>query len=224
MHVDLREATELAAKPFFAVDENLQHGEIMRSLGDFWRGRVETALEERGVPYDTRGAAVGARVRLDSGAERPGWIDPADCFARAEALAAFRSDPRFEPLVVLFKRVANILKSVSEPLPADVDESLFDESAEKALFAAYGRARDTAQPLWSRRAYEGIIPVLLEMESSIHTFFDDVLVNAENARVRTNRLKLLTEVRALFVRGWDLSQVVLEGEGQKAEATTTAAT
>ena len=224
LHVDLRHATELTAKPFFAADENLQHGDIMRQLGEFWRGRVETALEERGVAYDMRAAAIGARVQPTPGAARPGWIDPADCFSRAEALSGFRKDPRFEPLAVLFKRVANILKSVDETLPDAVDEALLEEAAEKELFAAFARARKAADPLWSSRTYGEIIPVLLEMERSIHTFFDDVLVNADDARVRANRLKLLTDVRALFMRGWDLSQVVLEGEGSRAETAAPAAT
>lgn len=209
--------------PFFAENIELPQSDIMKSLGDFWRGRIETMLEERGVPYDTRGAAIGARIRVESGAERPGWIDPTDCLARAQALAAFRQDPRFEPLTVLFKRVANILKSVTEALPGAVDSKLFEDPAENALLQAYERALDRAEPLWSKRAYTEIIPVLLEMEAAIHTFFDDVLVNAEKPDVRRNRLRLLTDVRALFVQGWDLSQVVLEGDTNQAETTATAA-
>jgi len=50
------------------------------------------------------------------------------------------------------------------------------------------------------------------MERPIHSFFDRVLVNAEDEKLRLNRLQLLSEVRALFLRGWDLSRVVVEGE------------
>ena len=50
------------------------------------------------------------------------------------------------------------------------------------------------------------------MEEAIHGFFDAVLVNAEDLPTRLNRLRLLSEVRALFVRGWDLSKIVVEGE------------
>jgi len=50
------------------------------------------------------------------------------------------------------------------------------------------------------------------MEGAIHGFFDRVMVNVDDAPLRLNRLRLLTEVRELFLRGWDLSKVVVEGE------------
>jgi glycyl-tRNA synthetase beta subunit len=69
--------------------------------------------------------------------------------------------------------------------------------------------------LWREREYARILPALLEMERAIHGFFDRVLVNAEDLPTRVNRLRLLSEVRELFVRGWDLSRVVVEGEKGK---------
>jgi glycyl-tRNA synthetase beta chain len=210
-NLDLRHATEEATKPFFTADRDLPHAEIVRKLGDFWRGRVEAALEERGVPYDVRGAALDARIRM-GGHDRPGWIDPADCVARGLALAEFRGDARFEPLVVLFKRVANILTAATETLPETLDEAKLSEKAERALLAALSHAQRRTEPLWERSAYAKILPELLAMESPIHTFFDDVMVNVDDLAVRGNRLRLLADVRALFVRGWDLSQVVLSGE------------
>ena len=50
------------------------------------------------------------------------------------------------------------------------------------------------------------------MERVIHGFFDAVLVNTDDLPTRLNRLRLLSEVRELFVRGWDLSRIVVEGE------------
>jgi len=143
---------------------------------------------------------------------RPGWIDPFDALLRARVLAAFRTDLRFEPLAVLFKRVSNILKAVAEPLPAALDRAALAEPAELELALALDRARTRTDPLWEGRGYAEILPALLEMEQAIHGFFDHVLVNAENPAVRLNRLRLLSEVRALFLRGWDLSRVVVEGE------------
>src|SRR5207245_1647071 len=81
--------------PFFAADPELKQAEIVRKLGEFWRGRVEAALDERGVSYDARDAALEARIVVEgAGRGRPGWIDPADCLRRARTLAAFRTDPR----------------------------------------------------------------------------------------------------------------------------------
>jgi len=212
-HLDLRDATMQATAPLFAADPELAQAEIMKKLGEFWRGRVEAALGERGIPYDTREAALEAEVLYDGAARpRPGWIDPADCLARARALVGFRDDRRFEPLVILYKRVGNILKAATESLPGSLDRERLSEAAERDLLAALERARRGAEPLWQRRAYAEILGVLLEMESAIHGFFDRVMVNVDDAPTRLNRLRLLADVRALFARGWDLSRVVVEGD------------
>ncbi len=214
-HLDLRDASIESTRPFFTANRDLPHAEIMKKLGEFWRGRVETALDERGVAYDARDAAVAARA-LPEGAEkpRPGWIDPADALARARALANFRSDRRFAPLAVLFKRVGNILAKNSETLPESLDGTRLTESVERVLVDALERARAASAPLWKSRDYAKIIPALLELETPIHAFFDGVLVNAEDRDLRIARLKLLSDVRDLFLRGWDLSKVVVEGEAK----------
>jgi glycyl-tRNA synthetase beta chain len=210
-HLDLRAASMESTQPFFAADPQLPHAEIMKKLGEFWRGRVDSALDEHGIPYDSRDAALEARIDA-GGRGQPGWTDPADALERARVLSAFRSDARFEPLVVLFKRVSNILKAASEPIPPALDRAKFTEAAERDLHAALERARERTAPLWERRAYAELLPALLEMEAAIHRFFDEVLVNAEDPAVRGNRLRLLTEVREMFLRGWDLARVVVEGE------------
>ena len=212
-HLDLRDATLLSTAPFFAADPDLPQAALMKQLGEFWRGRVESALEQEDIAYDTREAALEAQIPLDgTGRSRPGWIDPVDCLERARVLSGFRGDRRFAPLVILFKRVGNILKAATEPLPGSLDRKRLTEAAERDLLAALERARERTQPLWQRRAYGDILPALLEMDAAIHGFFDQVMVNVEDPPVRLNRLRLLAEVRELFLRGWDLSRVVVEGE------------
>src|SRR5258706_3037113 len=99
--LDLRAAAMEVTRPFFAADPELSQAEIMKKLGEFLRSRVDTALEDRGLVYDVREAALEARILFD-GVARPGWCDPTDALARARALEAFRGDPRFAPLVILF--------------------------------------------------------------------------------------------------------------------------
>jgi glycyl-tRNA synthetase beta chain len=209
--LDLRAAAMEVTRPFFAADPDLAQAEIMKKLGEFLRSRVDTALEERGLAYDVVDATLEARIRMD-GAERPGWCDAADALARARALAAFRDDPRFAPLVILFKRVANILKAATEPLPPKLDAVRLLDAHEQALLAACELSRARTAGRWEKREYPAILPDLLGMERAIHAFFDHVMVNVEDAPTRLNRLKLLAEVRELFLRGWDLSRVVVEGE------------
>jgi glycyl-tRNA synthetase beta chain len=209
--LDLRAVAMEATRPFYAADPDLPQAKIMRKLGEFLRSRVEGALEDRSLAHDVREAAMEARIVMD-GATRPGWCDPADALARARALAAFRGDPRFAPLVILYKRVANILRAATETLPPALDAALLAESHEHALLAATELARGRTAAHWERREYDAILPELLAMGEAIHGFFDHVMVNVENAAVRTNRLRLLADVRELFLRGWDLSRAVVEGE------------
>ena len=162
--------------------------------------------------YDACEAALEARLASAAGGDRPGWSDPPDCLQRGQVMDVFRGDERFEPLVVLFKRVANILARASETLPDRLDPARLAEPLEQELAAALEQARTRTEPLWRTRDYEAILPALLEMEQVIHGFFEAVLVNAEDLPTRLNRLRLLSEVRALFVRGWDLSKIVVEGE------------
>ena len=107
---------------------------------------------------------------------------------------------------------SNILSKDSEPLPEPLDRARLGEPAERALIEALDRARAATDPLWRERRYAEVLPALLEMESAIHAFFDDVLVNAEDRDLRLARFKLLAEVRDLFLRGWDISKIVVEGD------------
>jgi len=209
--LDLRAAAMEITRPFFAENPDLAQAEIMKKLGEFLRGRVEAALEERGVPHDIREAALEARIVMQ-GAPRPGWCDAADALARARALEAFRDDPRYPPLVVLFKRVANILRADKEPLIPALDPAQLRDDHERALLAATELARARTASRWEKGDYAAILPELLAMEAAIHGFFDHVMVNVEDAAIRRNRLRLLADVRELFLRGWDLSKAVVEGE------------
>ena len=209
--LDLRAAAMEMTRPYFAADPDLAQAEIIKKLGEFLRSRVDTALEDRGLAYDIREAALEARI-LMNGVARPGWCDAADVLARARALEAFRDDPRFAPLVILFKRVANILKAVSEPLPPALDTVRLSEAHEQALLAATELARGRTTDRWEKRDYAAILPELLGMGDAIHGFFDHVMVNVDDPALRLNRLRLLADVRDLFLRGWDLSKAVVEGE------------
>ena len=211
-HLDLFAANMEATAPFFAAAPELAQAKIMKQLGDVWRGRVEGLIaggEARDGVFapDTVEVAMSARWN-----GRPGWGDPYDCLLRTRVLDVFRGDERFLPLVILFKRVANILAKAPETLPATFAAEMFVEPAERVLAEALARARAATDPLWAERRYGEILPALLGMEKAIHTFFDDVMVNVEDLPTRVNRLKLLADVRDLFVRSWDLSKIVIEGE------------
>ncbi|MEP7028950.1 MAG: glycine--tRNA ligase subunit beta [Candidatus Eisenbacteria bacterium] len=173
---------------------------IEAKLAEFWAGRLTNALGERGYAYDEVAAALG-------GSE--GGSDPTDVAKRAAALKAWRANVDFVPLVIGFKRVANILRAADDA-PGGVVGDLPD-SNEAALSEAVVRASREAEPRFAARDYEKVLGVLLSLRAPIDTFFEQVMVNAEDPVVRRRRLGLLATTRALFDRGWDLSKVVVEG-------------
>jgi len=169
-------------------------------LDEFWGGRLANALGERGFAYDEAAAALG-------GTE--GGADPRDVLKRAQALKTWRANADFVPLVIGFKRVANILKAAKDAPGGVVGD--FTDPHEAALATAVRAASLKAEPLFAAHDYGQVLGVLLSLRGAIDTFFEKVMVNADDADVRRRRLGLLAVTRALFDRGWDLSKVVVEG-------------
>ncbi len=166
----------------------------------FFDDRLENLLAEEGISYDSVDAALAVTRR------------PKEVEERARAIDAFRGSPDFERLAIGYKRVANILKGVEKTGP--VDPKKFADPPEGALHEALVRASaDIAKPLADRR-YRDVMESLLGLRGVIDTFFDKVLVMAEDAKLRENRLALLGEVRDLFLRFADLSRIVIEGEAK----------
>jgi glycyl-tRNA synthetase beta chain len=115
---------------------------------------------------------------------------------RIERLAELKRHPRFTALLTAVKRVYNIL---SKTPPHEVKENLLIEPAEKELYNATMKARDTLR----EKRYE----VLFELEGPINLFFDKVLVMDKRQEIRSNRLALLHYVKATFEALGDLSRV-----------------
>jgi glycyl-tRNA synthetase beta chain len=194
--------TDAALAGYVAAGHAAPGDEVRMKLAEFWSGRVAGALGDRGAAYDEIAAALG-------GAE--GGADPLDVERRARALARWRGNPDFVPLVIGYKRVANILRAATEgDVPAE-PAATYPEPAEVALAEALATAAGAAEPRFAARDYDGVLRTLLALRGPIDAFFDAVMVNVEDTTVRRRRLGLLAQVRVLFDRGWDLSRVVVEG-------------
>ena len=79
--------------------------------------------------------------------------------------------------------------------------------SEQALYAALGRHRTTALSVLAHRDYRAAFTVLARLRPEVDAFFDGVMVNDPDARLRDNRLALLRELRELFTRIADLSRL-----------------
>jgi glycyl-tRNA synthetase beta chain len=165
------------------------------------RGDLETFIYERlrGLLRDEGYSAneVEAVVSL-----RPQRLD--DIAARLAAVRAFMSLPEAESLAAANKRIGNILKKAGE-VPTGFDTGVLFEPAEKALAAAYARLAPRAEECFSAGAYSEGLAALAPLKLPVDQFFDDVMVNVDDARLRANRLALLGRLHATMNRIADLS-------------------
>jgi len=164
-----------------------------QGLETFFLDRLAYVLGTRGFDQDEV-AAVVHTPGVDA------LHDVQDVLLRLRALHAARAEARddFEHLAVAFKRAKNILEKAP---PAAIDPKLFESDAERELHAAVGRlgARDGS--------YEERLRALAGLRAPVDRFFDDVLVMAEDAKVRANRLGLLQQTVSLFYRIADISKL-----------------
>jgi len=133
-----------------------------------------------------------------------GFDDLVEVRARIAALADFKSHPDFEPLTVAFKRVGNIIK---EGVDAPVDPSLFQDDAEGVLYEAIQKVKISVGGLMTSGAWLDALTEIASLRGPVDRFFDKVMVMAEDQRVRTNRLALLTTIARLFGKIADFSRI-----------------
>ena len=132
---------------------------------------------------------------------------PLDFDARLRALGAFLKLPDAQALSGANKRIANILRKAEGDPGTGVDAALLGPAEETALAAALTAVTPGVEALLARRDYTGALRELARLRPAVDAFFDKVMVMAEDAAVRANRLRLLGGVRALFLEVADLSRL-----------------
>jgi glycyl-tRNA synthetase beta chain len=131
----------------------------------------------------------------------------ADIPRRLEAVRAFAALPEAAALAAANKRIANILKKSTDPVEAKADPALFSEAAERALWTDVGTVRRSADVLFEAGDYTSSLKALAALRTPVDKFFDDVMVNAEDPKVRANRLGLLATLHGVMNRVADLSRL-----------------
>ena len=207
LSLDLRELISLGAAAFDSIDENPGvvvgdhpvNGISQRSqalLVDFIYDRLAGSLREQGYSVQEIDAVLSMRPpRL------------ADVSARLAAVRAFAALPEAASLAAANKRVGNILKKVDGGVPAQVDIALLKEPAETALNEALAAAKPLADAAFERGDYAASLQALAALKAPVDAFFEGVMVNADDAALRTNRLGLLATLHAAMNRVADLSKL-----------------
>jgi glycyl-tRNA synthetase beta chain len=128
---------------------------------------------------------------------------------RLEAVQSFIKLDSASSLAAANKRIANILKKADDQGDATVKEKLLNDDAELALWAALMSARESLQPMLEQRQYTDALTELAKLRGVVDAFFDGVMVMADDAATRNNRLALLGELRALFLNVADISKLAI---------------
>ncbi len=166
------------------------------ALADFIFERLAGNLRDQGYTPQEVDAVVSQRP------QRLGDIPK-----RLAAVRAFAALPEAAALAAANKRVGNILKKAEQAVAARVDASLLKEGAEIALNAALADVAPRADAAFAQGDYSASLQSLAALKGPVDTFFNDVMVNADDPALKANRLGLLASLYGAMNRVADLSKL-----------------
>lgn len=182
---------------------NAQFGGSASTADDvlaFGQERVRYALEQRGHSAEVvRGATAGE-----------GDVRPLRARRVAGALQRMRTSEDFQALAVLFKRVKNIARELTSP--GDLDRAALTEPAEQALLAELDVRRPAIIRAGQKAEYRQAFIEIAALRPVVDRFFTEVFVMADDERVRTARLRLMSDLRDLILDLADISEIVPQTE------------
>ncbi|GMV62440.1 MAG: glycine--tRNA ligase beta subunit [Parvibaculum sp.] len=200
----------------------IEHGDLFKQrdwaitafdLLDFFGDRLKVRLRDMGNRFDLVDAVFLMGSTADT--QIPGMRNSRDLqqiVKRVEALSDFLSTEDGANLLAGYKRATNILR-IEEKKDGEgafneaPDASLFTQDEEKALAAAIATASKAAKAAVAKEDFAAAMSALASLRAPVDAFFDKVTVNADDAKVRANRLKLLAQIRAALHEVADFSKV-----------------
>jgi glycyl-tRNA synthetase beta chain len=167
-------------------------------VGAFMLDRLRGMLRDRGFSPNEVEAVL---------AQNPDRVD--DVVQRLEAVQAFAALPESASLAAANKRITNILKKNEEALAqaGSVDPALLQDEAEKKLYASVQRVQPDVDAAFARGDFSGTLKTLAQLRDDVDAFFNDVMVMAEDVKLRNNRLALLAILHGMMNRVADISKL-----------------
>ncbi|PNL92465.1 glycine--tRNA ligase subunit beta [Aggregatibacter aphrophilus] len=184
---------DLVKKSTALFGDKLTNQNVVADVVDFMLGRFRAWYQDDGIAVDVIQAVL---------ARRP--TRPADFDARVRAVSHFRTLDSAEALAAANKRVANILAKAEGDIGA-IDVALCVEPAEQVLAQSVLSLAKEVQPLIAQGEYTAVLDKLAGLRQPVDNFFDNVMVNAEDAKLRQNRLAILNTLQGLFLQVADIS-------------------
>jgi len=166
----------------------------------FLQNRISHLLAEEGFSRDV--IAAVASVSVD---------DVPNVRKRVKALESLKARPDFEPLAIGFKRVVNIIRKSGQAregvVPEAVNAALFEHDSEGALLDKFKAVDLKVSEAMANNAFDQALVEIASLKDAVDRFFDGVMVMAEDAAIRGNRLALLGQIAALFGKFADFSKL-----------------
>ena len=184
---------DLVKKSAALFGDKLTNQNVVADVVDFMLGRFRAWYQDEGIAVDVIQAVL---------ARRP--TRPADFDARVRAVSHFRTLDSAEALAAANKRVSNILAKADAAI-GEINLTACVEPAEKALAEAVLVLRTEVQPLIAKGDYTAVLDKLANLRAPVDSFFDNVMVNAEDPELRQNRLAILNTLQGLFLQVADIS-------------------
>ena len=184
---------DLVKKSAALFGDKLTNQNVVADVVDFMLGRFRAWYQDEGIAVDVIQAVL---------ARHP--TRPADFDARVRAVSHFRTLDSAEALAAANKRVSNILAKADAAI-GEINLTACVEPAEKALAEAVLALRTEVQPLIAKGDYTAVLDKLANLRAPVDSFFDNVMVNAEDPALRQNRLAILNTLQGLFLQVADIS-------------------
>ena len=185
---------DLVDASIITFGDKIKTDNLQKMVVDFILARFKAWYAEQGIASGVvQAVAVNRPTR------------PADFAARVEAVKSFSTLESAEALAAANKRVANILAKNVFDEGFSYNKELLKEPAEIALASSLVSVELRIQPMLNRSDYTNALVVLAELRHPIDSFFENVMVMAEDESVKRNRLILLSRLRGLFLCCADIS-------------------
>lgn len=196
LRVDLRQLCGFALEGYDLADEGAL--KALHDLASFFQARIKVQMEAVGVRYDVIDAVLTA-----------GYTDATDAMARAEALNAMLGEESFAAVTGAFKRIANLAAKADEAgvKVGEVDVELFEQAQERELWGAFVEVRPDMKSALRNSDFRGFYGQIPQLKAAVDGFLDNVRVNADDEKVKTNRYSMLVAMAALISAPADLGRL-----------------
>jgi glycyl-tRNA synthetase beta chain len=184
-----------AAEPFSGF------GDSQQALFTFMADRLAYLLEQRG--HDVRNVRAVMHQGIDE-------VSPLEAKRKLDALAQMSGSDALLGVATLLKRVKNITKGIAAPASLEAVTGALIEPAEQALAGELAGRAPVIRAAAARRDYREAFTSIAGLQPAVARFFDDVLVMAEDPRVRDARLGLVATLRDLILSIADISEIVTD--------------